>query len=217
MRFISNQLFPTLPGAGVDLDLKVFAFAFACSLLTGVLFGTVPAWFASRADINQAVRENARGTTAGRSQHRLRHVLIIGEVAFAMILLAAAGLFLRGLQRFINSDPGWSVDGLVTANMSLRGERYAKNEQRVAFFSELENRIKTLPGVQHVAIGNSQAVYGFNSSDSFVIEGRPEPPPDQYPEVFIEPVSTIISPPTEFNYCVDALSTTGTWLSDRGW
>jgi putative ABC transport system permease protein len=190
VRFISNQLFPTLPGAGVDLDLKVFAFAFACSLLTGVLFGTMPAWFASRADINQAVRENARGTTAGRSQHRLRHVLIIGEVAFAMILLAAAGLFLRGLQRFINSDPGWSVDGLVTANMSLRGERYAKNQQRVAFFSELENRIKTLPGVQHVAISNSQSVYGFNSSDSFVIEGRPEPPPDQYPEVFIEPVST---------------------------
>jgi putative ABC transport system permease protein len=189
VRFISNQLFPNLPGAGVELDLKVFAFAFACSLLTGVLFGTMPAWFASRADINQAVRENARGTTAGRSQHRLRHVLIIGEVAFAMILLAAAGLFLRGLQRFINSDPGWSVDGLVTAQLSLRGERYAKNAQRVAFFSELENRIKTLPGVQHVAIGDSQPVYGFNSSDSFVVEGRPEPPPDQYPEVFIEPVS----------------------------
>jgi len=189
VRLISNQLFPNLPGAEVELDLKAFAFAFACSLVTGVLFGTVPAWFASRADINQAVRENARGTTAGRSQHRLRHVLIIGEVAFAMILLAAAGLFLRGLQRFINSDPGWSVDGLVTAQLSLRGERYAKNPQRVAFFSELENRLKTLPGVQQVAIGNSQPVYGFNSSDSLVIEGRPEPPLDQYPEVFIEPVS----------------------------
>ena len=147
VRFISNQLFPNLPGAEVDLDLKVFAFAFACSLLTGVLFGTLPAWFASRADINQAVRENARGTTAGRSQHRLRHVLIIGEVAFAMILLAAAGLFLRGLQRFLNSDPGWNVDGLVTAQLSVRGEQYAKNAQRIAFFSELENRIKALPGV----------------------------------------------------------------------
>src|SRR5688572_2455726 len=189
VRFISNQLFPNLPGAEVELDLMVFAFAFACSLLTGVLFGTMPAWFASRADINQAVRENARGTTAGRSQNRLRHLLIIGEVAFAMILLAAAGLFLRGLQRFINSDPGWSVDGLVTAQLSVRGERYAKNAQRVAFFSELENRIKTLPGVSHVAIGDSQPVYGFNASDSFVVEGRPEPPPDQYPEVFIEPVS----------------------------
>ncbi len=189
VRFISNQLFPTLPGAEVSLDLKVFAFAFACSLLTGVLFGTLPAWFASRADINQAVRENARGTTTGRSQNRLRHVLIIGEVAFAMVLLAAAGLFLRGLQRFLNTDPGWKVDGLVTANMSLRGEKYETNAQRVAFFAELENRLKTLPGVSQVAIGDSQPVYGFNSSDSFVAEGRPEPPPDQYPEVFIEPVN----------------------------
>ena len=189
VRVISNYLFANLPGAEVELDMKVFGFAFACSLLTGLLFGTVPAWFASRADINQAVRENARGTTAGRSQNRLRHMLIIGEVAFAMILLAAAGLFLRGLQRFINSDPGWSVDGLVTAQMSLRGERYAKDAQVVAFLSELENRIKTLPGVQQVAIGDSQPVYGFNSSDSVVVEGRPEPPPDQYPEAFIEPVS----------------------------
>jgi predicted permease len=149
----------------------------------------MPAWFASRADINQAVRENARGTTAGRSQHRLRHVLIIGEVAFAMILLAAAGLFLRGLQRFISTDPGWSVDGLVTAHLSVRGEKYAKNAQYMAFYSELENRLKTLPGVQHFAISDSPPVYGFNSSDSFVIEGRPEPPPDQYPEAFIEPVN----------------------------
>ena len=190
VKFISNQLFPDLPGAGVELDLKVFAFAFGVSLLTGVLFGTLPAWFASRADINQAVRENARGTTAGRSQNRLRHVLIIGEVAFAMILLAAAGLFLRGLQRFTAVDPGWKVDGLVTAQLSVRGERYAKNAQYVAFYSELENRLRTLPGVQHFAISDSQPVYGFNSSDSLAIDGRPEPPPDQYSEVFIEPVNS---------------------------
>jgi len=189
VKFISNQLFPTLPGAGVELDLKVFVFAFGVSLLTGVLFGTMPAWLASRADINQAVRENARGTTAGRSQHRLQHVLIIGEVAFAMILLAAAGLFLRGLQRFISTDPGWSVDGLVTAQLSVRGEKYAKNAHYIAFYSELEDRLKTLPGVQHFAISDSPPVYGFNSSDSLAIEGRPEPPPDQYSEVFIEPVT----------------------------
>ena len=189
VRFISSYLFEGLPGDGVTLDLKVFVFALACSLLTGVLFGTVPAWLASRADINQALRENSRGSTAGRSQHRLRHTLIIGEVAFAMILLAAAGLFLRGLQRFINADPGWRVDGLVTANMNLRGERFEKDAQRVAFLSELENRLKSLPGVDHAAIGNSQPVFGFNSSNSFIIEGRPEPPLDQLPEMFSEPVS----------------------------
>lgn len=190
VRFISNRLFTDLPGASVQLDYRVFGFALLCSLVTGVLFGTVPAWFASRADVNLALRENSRGSTAGRSQHRLRHMLIVGEVAFAMVLLAAAGLFLRGLQRFINADPGWRVDGLVTAQMSLRGEKYNDDKQRVAFLGELENRLRALPGVQQVAIGGSHPVFGYNSSSSFLVEGRPEPPPDKLPEMFYEPVST---------------------------
>jgi predicted permease len=190
VRFISNRLFIDLPGASVQLDYRVFGFALLCSLITGVLFGTVPAWFASRADVNQALRDNSRGNTAGRSQHRLRHTLIVGEVAFAMVLLAAAGLFLRGLQRFINSDPGWRVDGLLTAQMSLRGDKYKDDKERVVFLKELEDRLRTIPGAEHVAIGGSNPVFGFNSSSSFLIEGRPEPPPDKYPEMFFEPASS---------------------------
>ncbi|HET9712696.1 MAG TPA: ABC transporter permease [Pyrinomonadaceae bacterium] len=190
VRFISARLFANLPGASVQLDYKVFGFALLCSLLTGVIFGTVPAWLASRADVNLALRENSRGSTAGRSQHRLRHTLIVGEVAFALVLLAAAGLFLRGLQRFINSDPGWQVDGLVTAQMSLRGDKYKEDKQRVVFLAELENRLRALPGVEHAAIGGSHPVFGFNSSSSFLVEGRPEPPPDKYPEMFFESVSS---------------------------
>jgi predicted permease len=189
VRFISSRLFNDLPGANIQLDYRVFGFALLCSLVTGVLFGTIPAWLASRADVNLALRENSRGSTAGRSQYRLRHTLIIGEVAFAFILLAAAGLFLRGLYRFINADPGWQVDGLVTAHMTLRGEKYAEDKQRIAFLSELESRLSTLPGVQRVAIGGSHPAYEFNSSSSFLVEGQPEPPPDKYPEMFFEPVS----------------------------
>ncbi len=190
VRFISVRLFNDLPGASVQLDYKVFGFALLVSVVTGVLFGTVPAWLASRADVNQALRENSRASTAGRSQNKLRHGLIVGEVAFAMVLLAAAGLFLRGLQRFINSDPGWRVDGVVTANMSLRGERYKEDKPRVVFLNELENRLKAIPGVEHAAIGGSSPVYGFNSSSSFLVEGLPEPPKDKYWEMFFEPVSS---------------------------
>jgi predicted permease len=189
VRFISARMFTALPGASVQLDYKVFGFALLCSLVTGVLFGTVPAWLASRADVNLALRDNSRGSTAGRSQHRFRHMLIVGEIAFAMVLLAAAGLFLRGLQRFINADPGWQVDGLVSAQISLQGEKYTSEKQRVAFAAELENRLRTVPGVQHAAITDSHPVFGFNSSSSFLVEGQPEPPPDKYPEMFIEPVS----------------------------
>jgi len=189
VRFISVRLFSDLPGASVQLDYRVFGFALLVSLLTGVLFGTVPAWLASRADVNLALRENSRGSTASRSQHRLRNTLIVGEVAFAMVLLAAAGLFLRGLQRFINADPGWRVDGLVTAGMTLRGDKYKDDKQRVAFLGELENRLRALPGVDHAAISGSHPVFGFNSSSSFLVEGRPEPPPDKLPEMFYEPMT----------------------------
>ena len=190
VRFISVRLLGELPGANLQVDYRVFGFALLCTLLTGVLFGTVPAWLASRADLNLALRENSRGSTAGRSQHRLQHTLIVGEIAFAMILLAAGGLFLRGLQRFINSDPGWQVDGLVTGQLSLQGQKYEDNKQRVAFVSELEKRLSALPGVQHAAIGGSNLVFGFYSSDSFFVDGQPEPPPDKYPEMFHEPVTS---------------------------
>jgi predicted permease len=117
-------------------------------------------------------------------------MLIVGEVAFAMVLLAAAGLFLRGLQRFINADPGWRVDGLLTAQMSLRGDKYKDEKQRVVFVTELENRLRAIPGVEQVAIGSSNVVFGFNSSNSFLIEGRPEPPADKLPEMFFEQINS---------------------------
>jgi putative ABC transport system permease protein len=189
VEFISRRLFSELPGTRMTLDFRVFGFTLLCSLLTGVLFGTVPAWLASRADVNQALRQNARGSTAGRSHHRMRQVLIVGEVAFALVLLAGAGLFLRGLQRFTNIDPGWRVDGLLTAQISLQGASYATPVQRAAFFKQFEDRLQNLPGVRNVALAGSQLVYGFGSSGSFRVEGEPEPAPGQWPEIFFEPVT----------------------------
>jgi putative ABC transport system permease protein len=188
--FISRRLFSALPGAKVSLDFRVFGFALICSVLTGLIFGTVPAWLASRADVNEALRENVRGSSAGRSHQRLRNALIVGEVAFALILLTGAGLFLRGLQRFANLDSGWRVDGLVTAQVSLPRAKYTNDAQRRDFHQRIEERLAAIPGVQHVALSNSQQVWSFNSSGGFVVEGRPEPAPGQYPEIFREPVST---------------------------
>jgi putative ABC transport system permease protein len=188
VRFISRSLFSELPGAEVNLDVRVFGFALLCSMLAGLIFGGVPAWLASRADVNQALKENLRGAISG-SHHRLRQVLIAGEVAFSLVLLTGSGLFVRGVERFAHLDPGWRIDGLVTGQFNLQGEKYATPAQRRAFYDRLEERLGSLPGVQQVSISGSQLVWGFNSSGGIVIEGQPEPEQGQYPECYFEPVS----------------------------
>jgi putative ABC transport system permease protein len=188
IEFINRRLFADLPGARVMLDAGVFGFALFCSVLTGLVFGTVPAWLASRADVNQTLKDNPRGSTAG-AHPRLRQALIVGEVAFALILLAGAGLFLRGLQRYTRADPGWRVDGLVTSQLGLRFADYASPALRVSFYQRLEERLAALPGVEQVALSNSLPIWSFNGSGGAVYEGQPEPPPGQRPEVFFEQVS----------------------------
>ncbi len=188
IEFINRSLFSDLPGARVTLDLAVFGFALLASVLTGLIFGTLPAWFASQPDVNRALKENLRGAGA-HSHNRLRSALIVGEVAFALVLLTGGGLFLRGLYRYAQLDPGWRVDGLLTAQLGLRGANYANPPQRTRFYQQLEERLRTLPGVEQCGISGSQMVGGFNSSGGVVIDGQPEPPPGQLPEVFFEPVS----------------------------
>lgn len=188
IEFIDRRLFASLPGASVSVDFTVFGFAFLVSVLTGVLFGTVPAWLASRADVNLALKESPRGSTSG-SHHRLRYALIVGEVAFAVILLSGAGLFLRGLQRFETLDPGWRPDGLLTGQLGLQGQRYQAPGQRTLFFQQLEERLRSIPGVQRVALSNSMPIWSFNSSGGVFIEGQPEPEQGKLPEVFFDQVS----------------------------
>ena len=189
VEYISRRLFVELPGADVAVDFRVFGFALFCSVATGIVFGTVPAWLASRTDINDALKEQVRGSTSG-SHQRLRHALIVGEVAFALVLLTGAGLFVRGLQRFSERDPGWQVDGLLTAQLGLRGPNYAAPQQRQTFWDRLEERLRALPGVENVALAGSQPIFSFNGSGGIFIDGQPMPAPGHEPEVFFEAVST---------------------------
>jgi predicted permease len=189
VRLISRYLFRDLPGGQVTLDLNVFGFALFCSILTGLIFGTIPAWLASRPNVNRALKEQTRGA-ATNSHHRARHALIVGEVAFAVILLSGAGLLLRGIQRFVERDPGWRVDGLLTAQLNLQGPTYATPAQRLSFYDRIGERFRALPGVERVAISASQPpVWGFSASTGVFVEGRPQPAPGQYPEAFFEQVS----------------------------
>ncbi|MBI2946440.1 MAG: ABC transporter permease, partial [Verrucomicrobia bacterium] len=140
-------------------------------------------------NVNEVLKAGARGATAGRSQNVLRHGLIVGEVALALVLLTGAGLFIGGLHRFIRHDPGWRVDGLLTGWMPLTSSKYSSADQRRAFAARLEERLSGLPGGERAALSSSLPIWAFGTSRPFVIEGRPAPPLGQEPVVNAEAVT----------------------------
>jgi predicted permease len=162
-------------GLDVPLDRRVLGFTLVLSVLTGVGFGLLPAWLAARVGVGDALKQGSRGSTSSRSQQRVRHGLIVTEIALALVLLAGAGLFLRGLQRVLQRDPGWRTDNLVTASLSLRGPEYVNTAARGAFYRDLHARLSALPGVEHVAIATSMPTSGYDTGSSFVVEDHPPP------------------------------------------
>jgi predicted permease len=175
-RLIAARQFADLPGVRVTLDPITLAFACVCAVVTGLIFGAVPAWLASRADINDVLKQNPHSMTAGRGPQRFRQGLIVAEIAFALIILAGAVSLVRGLQRITAVDPGWRPDGVLTARVSLDGPNYSKLETRRAFFETLRDRVAELPGMSIVAVASSSVpTMPFNSSTAFLVEGREEP------------------------------------------
>jgi putative ABC transport system permease protein len=178
------------PGLALHLDWSVFSFAFVVATASGVALGLLPAWSAARADVNTALKQQSRGSTADRSHHRVRQALIVLEVALALVLLTGAGVLIRGLQRFAARDVGWNPDGLVAGSVSLPSSRYADLAARGAFFDRLHSRLADTPALQQVALTSSLPVYGYSSSTSLVAEGKPLPPQGQEPLmniVFVTP------------------------------
>jgi predicted permease len=138
----------------VGVDGRVLAFTFVISLATGVVFGLVPALRASRLDLNDVLHEGGRsgvGTTAfGLGHQQLRKLLISGEIALSLVLLIGAGLLVRSYQRITNANPGFDSHNVLSLRISLPGFTYKTPEAISAFYRELENRVRALPGVQHV-------------------------------------------------------------------
>lgn len=166
----------------IPMDARVFVFVFAISLLTGLLFGLLPAWSASRGDIAEALRENARTTATGVSRSPLRSVLVTAELALALILLAGAGLLIKGFLRLRSVNPGFNPANVITMYLQLPGTRYAQIPLQTNFRRELLARISALPGVQAAMI--SDLPLGGNFVDHRVaIDGQPAPRVGAEPEV----------------------------------
>jgi putative ABC transport system permease protein len=169
-----------LPRASeVRLDGRVVLFTLGISVLTGILFGLVPALQASRADLHGAMREGARGT-GGRASGRARAVLVVSQVAMALVLLVGAGLFIRSFLALQGVEAGFKSDGVLTARLALPTERYTEPVKRSAAIRDFLARVQGVPGVESAGIANMLPLTG-RSDWSFEVEGRTMGPDDPPP------------------------------------
>jgi putative ABC transport system permease protein len=154
------------------LDLPVLGFTLVVALLTGLIFGMAPAWQHSRLNMNTVLKDGAR--MAGAGARRLRQLLAVFEIAFALLLLIGAGLMLKSFARLQEVAPGFDARGGLTMEINLAQAKYAQPEQRAAFLQQMLEGLKTLPGVEFAGATHRLPLRG-NSARGFQIEGRPAP------------------------------------------
>ena len=180
MRFGLGGLLALAPAeiprlAEVAPDATVVAYTFALAILTGAVIGLLPAIAASRPQVQASLKDSGRGSTAGRSQRKLRAALVITEVALAVVLTIGAGLLLRSFVSVLSVDPGFRSDNILTLQISVP-PRYQTPDHRRAFYADLLGRLEALPGVLSVGGTTRLPLGSTNVSTKIVIEGRNRPP-----------------------------------------
>ncbi len=152
---------------GIILNREVLSFSILASMLTGILFGLVPAIYASRANFSEALRDADRGSTLGRI--RGRGILIAGEVAVSIILLIGAGLMLKSFAKLTHVDPGFNADRLLVFNIGYPPS--ADVARQTAFYQQVIERLRALPGVTAAGAVSRLPLSGGNSTRSFNLPG----------------------------------------------
>jgi putative ABC transport system permease protein len=161
----------------LGINFTVLAFTLAVSLFSGILFGLAPALQVSKPNLNDALKEGSRQTSG--SSHWLRSGLVVLEVAISLVLLVCAGLLARTFLSLLKTNPGFNADNVITMNIVLPWAKYREEPQRAAFYNDLLQHAKAQPGVVSAAAVNYLPLGGSNSSDAYLVEGMPEPPPGQ--------------------------------------
>jgi putative ABC transport system permease protein len=156
--------------ANVSIDGYVLAFAAAASFAAAVVFGVVPAWIGASRSLADAAKGSSRATPRGA---RWRAVLMVTETALALVLLAGAGLLLRSFVALASLPLGFDASNLVTANLTLSGERYGSIPVRTQLFNELEERLRAVPGVRGVVLTTDLPIGGSPLFHNLAFEGRP--------------------------------------------
>jgi putative ABC transport system permease protein len=158
-------------------DTRVFLFTLALAVITGLVFGLVPAVQASRINLNERLKEGGR-TGAGASHNRIRSMMMVSEVALSFVLLVGAGLLIKSLMRLREVTPGFNPTNVLSVRVGILGGKYPKGEPRVQMLRQIVEHIKSLPGVQSAGAVLSLPLGGdtFNLGRGYIREGRPATP-----------------------------------------
>lgn len=170
----------------LNIDASILAFSFGLSLLTGLIFGLAPALQSSKLDLNEALKEGGRQTSAG-SGHRLRSAMVVSEIALAVVLLIGAGLMMKSLLRLLQTNIGFQTENLLTMTVILPPSKYTEDNQQINFNDQLRQRVQALPGVASAGTVNILPVNSGNTT-RFIIDGDPIPAPGKETEANIRTV-----------------------------
>jgi len=166
----------------INVDLRVFGFTFGVSVLTGLIFGLLPALTASRSATGESLKEGGRTATTGRAQQRVRGAFVAAELAVALVLLIGAGLLVKTFWKLRNVEPGFSPDHLLTMRVELPETRYKEVDSQTRFRIQALANINSLPGVQSAMI-SELPLSGDSLDHEFLIEGRPPIAPGDEPSL----------------------------------
>ncbi len=182
----SSALAPLIPpGFPVQRSAigdRVLGFTLLISLLTGIAFGLAPALHASKPDLNEALKEGGRTSTESFGHHRLRGLLVVCEVALALVLLISAGLMIQSFRQLLRVDPGFNPRGVLTMGLDMSDPKYQTNPARfMAFNAQLLERVRAVPGVQYAGTVRPLPLGGGRSTMPFYRDDRPVPSGENFP------------------------------------
>jgi predicted permease len=158
-----------------EMDWRVFLFAFGVSILSGIVFGAAPAFFALHVNVNDGLKEGGRSGMQGRQHRYVRTGFVVAQFSLALMLLIGAGLLIRSFKHVLEVDPGFQAANVVSASVSLPSTTYKEPVQKRAFHLELMRRLETTPGVQSVGAATDLPLEG-NWTKIFSVEGQVPPP-----------------------------------------
>ena len=187
LRAVGSHTVPRI--AEANLDLRVLLVTLVASIVTGILFGLVPAIASAKPELTEALKEGGRGSTTGARRNRVRNALVVSEVALALVLLVGASLLLKSFVRLQNVDPGFDPRNVLTMEVSLPVAKYARGKPVSDFYAEMIRRVQALPGVEAAALTSILPLSGTNSDSSFAIEGRDPAQEKVYPDEEIRSVT----------------------------